>query len=87
MERFFRSFKTEWMPEVGYQYFAEAEISIINHIIGYYSSVRPHQHNNGQSPNEVERDGIYRSNVTAKVVDVLLEYVIGLNKIYLGFKK
>jgi hypothetical protein len=38
MERFFRSFKTEWMPEVGYQYFAEAEISIINYIIGYYSS-------------------------------------------------
>jgi len=55
MERFFRSFKTEWMPETGYQYFAEAERSIMNYIIGYYSSIRPHRHNNGKSPNEVER--------------------------------
>jgi putative transposase len=55
MERFFRSFKTEWMPEVGYPYFAEAKRSIINYIIGYYSSVRPHQRNNCKSPNEVER--------------------------------
>jgi putative transposase len=54
MERFFRSFKAECMPETGYQDFVEAEGSIINYIIGYYSSVRPHQHNNGKSPNEVE---------------------------------
>jgi putative transposase len=43
------------MPEIDYQYFSEAEGSIINYIIGYYSSVKPHQHNNGMSPNEVER--------------------------------
>jgi putative transposase len=43
------------MPEDGYQNFSEAELSIVNYIIGYYSSVRPHQHNNGKSPNEVER--------------------------------
>lgn len=55
MERFFRSYKTEWMPEAGYQDFIEAEQSIVNYIIGYYSSVRPHQHNNGKSLNEVER--------------------------------
>ena len=55
MERFFRSYKTEWMPETGYQNFVEAERSIVKYIIGYYCSVRPHRHNNGKSPNEVER--------------------------------
>jgi hypothetical protein len=37
------------MTEIGYQNFTEVEQSIINYIIGYYSSVRPHQHNNGKS--------------------------------------
>ena len=54
MERFFRSLKTEWVPSVGYSNFIEAERSITNYITGYYRSVRPHQHNNGKSPNEVE---------------------------------
>ena len=35
MERFFRSLKTEWMPETGYQSFVEAERPIINYITGY----------------------------------------------------
>jgi putative transposase len=54
MERFFKIFKTEWMPENGHQNFVEDERSIVNYIIGYYSNVRPHQHNNGKRPNEVE---------------------------------
>lgn len=54
MELFFRIFKREWMAETGSHHFSEAELSIINYIIGYYSSVRPHQHNNGKSQNEVE---------------------------------
>ncbi|WP_194091422.1 IS3 family transposase, partial [Vibrio hibernica] len=55
MERFFRSLKTEWVPSTGYRNFYEAKIEITRYIIGYYSQVRPHQHNAGLSPNESER--------------------------------
>ena len=55
MERFFRSLKTEWVPRKGYTSFAEADRSITSYILGYYRQIRPHQHNNGKSPNEVER--------------------------------
>jgi putative transposase len=55
MERFFRSIKTEWMPKFGYTSFSEAEHSISNYIAGYYSLLRPHQHNNGKTPNETEK--------------------------------
>lgn len=55
MERFFRSLKTEWVPTTGYRSFHEAKIEITKYIIGYYSQVRPHQHNAGLSPNESER--------------------------------
>ena len=55
MERFFRSLKTEWVPKVGYQGFNQADNSITNYIMGYYSQVRPHRHNKGISPNEAER--------------------------------
>ena len=55
MERFFRSFKTEWMPTIGYQSLAQANAAVINYITGYYSKVRPHQHNGGLTPNESER--------------------------------
>lgn len=55
MERFFRSLKTEWVPETGYQSFEQAKSSVWNYIIGYYSQVRPHSHNNGLSPNEAEK--------------------------------
>ena len=55
MERFFRSLKTEWIPEIGYRSFVEAKHAVINYIIGYYSQVRPHQHNGGLSPNAAEQ--------------------------------
>jgi len=55
MERFFRSLKTEWVPETGYRSFVEAKTAVINYIIGYYSQVRPHQHNGGLSPNAAEQ--------------------------------
>ena len=55
MERFFRSLKTEWVPKVGYQDFNQADHSITDYIMGYYSQVRPHRHNKGLSPNEAER--------------------------------
>jgi putative transposase len=55
MERFFRSLKTEWVPELGYRSLVEAKHAVINYIIGYYSQVRPHQHNGGLSPNAAEQ--------------------------------
>lgn len=55
MERFFRSLKTEWVPEIGYRSFVEAKHAVIDYIIGYYSQLRPHQHNGGLSPNAAEQ--------------------------------
>ncbi|WP_425514823.1 IS3 family transposase [Agarivorans aestuarii] len=54
MERFFRSFKTEWMPRVGYKKLTEAASSITQYIVGYYNRHRPHQHNGGVSPSKTE---------------------------------
>lgn len=55
MERFFRSLKSEWVPNCGYANFSEANNAITNYIIGYYSQLRPHQYNGGLTPNESER--------------------------------
>ena len=55
IERFFRSFKSEWMPTVGYNSFDEAKTAVTDYIIGYYSKVRPHGHNGGLARNESER--------------------------------
>jgi len=55
MERFFRSFKTEWMPIAGYSSFYEAKSAITEYIIRYYNSVRPHQYNGGLTPNKSEQ--------------------------------
>lgn len=54
MERFFRSLKTEWVPETGYRSFAEAKQSITDYVIGYYSGIRPHRHNDDLPPNVAE---------------------------------
>ncbi len=56
MERFFRSLKTEWIPRTGYHCFTEAKNAIINYILGDYSQVRPHTHNDGVTPNLAERN-------------------------------
>jgi len=55
MERFFRSLKTEWIPDGGYFTFAEAKQAITHYITGYYSQLRPHHYNGGLTPNESER--------------------------------
>lgn len=55
MEHFFRSLKTEWVPDNGYANFSEARTVITNYITGYYSQLRPHQYNGGLTPNESER--------------------------------
>ncbi len=54
MERFFRSLKSEWVPELGYRSKAEAQRSIFDYITSYYGPIRPHQHNGGVSPNKTE---------------------------------
>jgi len=38
MERFFRSFKTEWMPKVGYENFKDAKYGVSDYINGYYTT-------------------------------------------------
>jgi putative transposase len=50
MERFFRSLKTEWIPEIGYRSFEEAKARITDYLLGYYSRFRPHAHNDGLPP-------------------------------------
>ena len=54
-ERFFRSFKTEWMPKGGYEDIFEAKSAITDYIWGYYQSVRPHSFNDYLPPAEKER--------------------------------
>lgn len=66
MERFFRSFKTEWMPRMGYKGFKLAVTSITQYITKYYNCYRPHQHNSGLSPNMAEQKFINTYNGVAK---------------------
>lgn len=51
-ERFFRSFKTEWMPKNGYADLEQAQQQISEYIWGYYRSVRPHTFNDYLTPME-----------------------------------
>lgn len=53
-ERFFRSFKSEWMPKAGYSSFNLGVKAIHRYINDYYNRYRPHRNNNGLSPNEAE---------------------------------
>lgn len=54
MERFFRSFKTEWMPKYGYASYVEAEHDTLSYILRYYNAKRGHSFNNYLSPNAAE---------------------------------
>ena len=54
MEWFFRSLKTEWVPTTGHSSFNEAQVSITQYIVRYYSQKRPHQQNGGLPPNKAE---------------------------------
>lgn len=53
-ERFFRSFKTEWMPNECYMSYDEAEHDIFQYIVKHYNSDRGHSYNNYLSPNAAE---------------------------------
>jgi len=65
MERFFRSLKTEWVPDAGYRSLNDAKMHITNYILGYYSKVRPHQFNGGKTPDKAEQ--IYWDNCSKDV--------------------
>lgn len=49
MERFFRSYKTEWMPRNGYSSFADASIDIAAYM-KHYNYERGHSYNGYQCP-------------------------------------
>ena len=66
MERFFRSFKTEWMSRTGYKNITEATGEISQYIVGYYNHYRPHQHNDGSSPVAKEKQYWKTYNEVAK---------------------
>jgi putative transposase len=54
MERFFRSLKTEWVPNMGYPSFAQVQRSVFEYINYYYKVIRPHQYNGGMPPVKAE---------------------------------
>jgi len=54
-ERFFRSFKTEWMPKHGYDDVTCAKLDIADYIVGYHCQVRPHSFNDYLTPVEKEK--------------------------------
>jgi putative transposase len=50
MERVFRSLKSEWVPEFGYQNLDQAMKEISYYLMTHYNEQRPHWHNNGLTP-------------------------------------
>lgn len=55
MERFFRSFKTEWMPKEYYRSYEAAEMDVLKYIILHYNVARGHSYNNYLSPDATEK--------------------------------
>ena len=56
MERTFRSFKTEWMPKLGYPNFDEALKSISYYYMAYFNQQRPHTANFGLTPKQADEN-------------------------------
>lgn len=54
-ERFFRSYKVEWMPKDFYSTYEQAEADVLRYIIQHYNSARGHSYNNYLSPNAAEK--------------------------------
>ena len=54
MERVFRSLETEWIPNLGYPTFGQAQRDISDYLMGHYNNDRPHQYNHGLSPVNAE---------------------------------
>ncbi|RNM01976.1 IS3 family transposase, partial [Dickeya undicola] len=49
-ERVFRSLKTEWVPQAGYENLTQAKSDISRYLLGYYNQRRPHSFNAGFPP-------------------------------------
>lgn len=84
MEHFFKIFKTEWMPTVGYQSLTQSNAAVVNYITGYYSKVRPHQHNDDLTQNESEQRywNSYKPVFTTIYVICSLSYFTSMNLVY-----
>ena len=54
MERFFRSLKTEWIPDAGYESIHEAKTDVMQYLSHYYNRVRLHSYNGYRSPVDME---------------------------------
>jgi putative transposase len=54
LRKYYRSLKTEWVATLGYRNFTDAQQSITEYLVEYYSQTRPHQYNRGLSPNAAE---------------------------------
>lgn len=54
MVRFFRSLKTEWMPEHGYTSQGNAEADVLRYLTDYYNHQRPHSYNGYNTPVEAK---------------------------------
>lgn len=50
MERFYRSLKTEWIPDSGYRSAGEAKRDVLMYVRHYYNFMRPHSTNNYLTP-------------------------------------
>ncbi|WP_376753563.1 integrase core domain-containing protein [Candidatus Nitrospira neomarina] len=50
IERLFRSPKTEWIPEEGYQKFQQGQQDIGTYLMDYYNQVRLHSYKNYSAP-------------------------------------
>lgn len=64
-ERFFRSFKSEWMPKSGYSSFKEGSLAITDYIHHYYNTLRPHHYNGGLAPRVAEQNYLNASKEVA----------------------
>nr|WP_263485579.1 IS3 family transposase [Pectobacterium versatile] len=55
MEWFFRSLKSEWIPEYGDESAEHAKTDILSYMTYYYNQRRQHSFNNGQTPHAKEK--------------------------------
>lgn len=76
MERFFRAYKTERMPRLGYENFDDAVADVSHYIDYYYNAIRPHLHNNGLSPITAEKNIGYERNTACRSMNLKIAYEI-----------
>jgi putative transposase len=54
-ERLFRSLKSEWIPQLGYESLESAITDVGYYLMVYYNHQRPHTANSGRTPNNAEK--------------------------------